>query len=138
MIDECPNCQKPYDHDGFYEHRTETLYYCACQAVFDSDHKLYSKEQIDMEGLTNQGGLFIKASRRKITNLDQLIEGQPPKKDAKAIDLLFNATIKLAAIAKEETDPNKQRRLQLIAHCIAKALAQIAPAQQLLKRKDTT
>jgi hypothetical protein len=131
MIDECPHCHKAYDHDGFYEHRTETLYFCTCQAIFDSDHKLYSKEQIDMEGLTNQGGLFIKASRRKIQ------EGKPSKKNASAIDVLFTATVKITEIAKEEKDPNRQRRLRLIGEYMAKALAQIAPSYSLLnKEKD--
>lgn len=73
MICDCPKCGKAYDHDGFYEHRVKTVYYCTCEAIFDADHKLYAKEEIDWTDLRGPGcsrppdvgGLFIKASRIK-------------------------------------------------------------------------
>ena len=65
MVGSCPNCDKLFDADGFWEHKSKEdgvpLYYCKCGTVFDEN---YEKVNANMKGLGdhNMDG-YIKGSR---------------------------------------------------------------------------
>ena len=55
-IAQCPNCERIFDFDGFFEHGVPTLYYCECGKVYDKGQTVCSVvevpiEEVDLTGI---------------------------------------------------------------------------------------
>jgi hypothetical protein len=68
MLNDCPNCEKLFDFDGFWEHGDPTLYLCGCGTILREEKMqliVVPEKEVDLLGLEDQRNLYIRKDRWK-------------------------------------------------------------------------